>query len=79
MLKGHDPRFKPNVGQPIKPVSASEEPFDVPIVFHSNRAIALPQQICVVDDVQAIEGIWIRCPLQKAQSAGFIVMPAVIG
>jgi hypothetical protein len=79
VFEGHDLRLKTNVGQPMKPIGASEEAFDVPIVFHSNRAIALPQQVCVVDDMQAIEGIWIRCPLQRAQSAGFIVMPAVVG
>ena len=74
MFEGHDLRLKTNVGQPMKPVGASEEAFDVPIVFHSNRAIALPQQVRVVDDIQAIEGIWVRCPLHKAQSAGSIVM-----
>ena len=74
MIERYDSGLEARLSHRLQPVLAREQPFDVAIVHGANGAVALAQQVRVVDRVRRVGRIGIPAPLQVAQRAAVAVV-----
>src|SRR6185503_11200402 len=79
MIEWNDLRPEAGFRQDPQPVAAGEQALDVAVPLYPRRAVAIAQQIRVVDRVGGVGGIRIPGPFQVAQPAAAEIVPAVIG
>jgi hypothetical protein len=79
VLQRYVPRLKPYVRQQFQPLVAAKKTLNMAVVLDARLAVALSQQVRVIDNVGAVGWVRIPGPFQVAQSALISIATTVIG